>query len=33
LSDFVDSTEPYEFNLEHMREMLGRGPVAGVATG
>ena len=22
LSDFVESTEPYEFDLEHMREML-----------
>ena len=33
LSDFVESTQPYEFDLEHMREMLGRGPVAGVATG
>ena len=31
LSDFVESTEPYEFDLEHMREMLGRGPVARVA--
>jgi pimeloyl-ACP methyl ester carboxylesterase len=27
LSDFVDSTQPYEFDLEHMRTMLGRGPV------
>ena len=26
LSDFVESTDPYEFDLEHMREMLGRGP-------
>ncbi len=26
LSDFMESSEPYEFDLEHMREMLGRGP-------
>jgi pimeloyl-ACP methyl ester carboxylesterase len=32
LSDFVESTEPYEFDLDHMREMLGRGPAAAVAT-
>ena len=31
LSDFVESTQPYEFDLHHMREMLGRGPVARVA--
>ena len=31
LSGFVESTEAYEFDLEHMREMLGRGPVARVA--
>ena len=29
LSDFVESSEPYEFDLEHMREMLGRGPAPG----
>jgi pimeloyl-ACP methyl ester carboxylesterase len=26
LSQFVESTQPYEFDLEHMREMLSRGP-------
>lgn len=31
LSDFVESTEPYEFDLEQMREMLGRGAALGPA--
>ncbi len=26
IGDFVDSTEPYEFDLDHMRDMLRRGP-------
>jgi hypothetical protein len=26
LSRFIESTEPYEFELEHMRDMLRRGP-------
>jgi pimeloyl-ACP methyl ester carboxylesterase len=26
LSDFIDATEPYVFDLDHMREMLRRGP-------
>jgi hypothetical protein len=26
LAHFIESTEPYEFELEHMREMLRRGP-------
>ena len=26
LTEFVETTEPYEFDLEHMREMLRRGP-------
>jgi pimeloyl-ACP methyl ester carboxylesterase len=27
LTDFVETTAPYEFDLDHMREMLRRGPV------
>jgi pimeloyl-ACP methyl ester carboxylesterase len=26
LARFIESTEPYEFDIEHMREMLRRGP-------
>jgi pimeloyl-ACP methyl ester carboxylesterase len=28
LGDFVETTEPYRFDLDHMREMLRRGPSA-----
>ena len=29
LARFIESTEPYEFDIEHMREMLRRGPAGG----
>ena len=32
LRSFIETTEPYEFDLEHMREMLRRGPAADAGT-
>jgi pimeloyl-ACP methyl ester carboxylesterase len=29
LTRFIESTEPYEFDVEHMRDMLRRGPASG----
>jgi hypothetical protein len=26
LTEFIETTEPYTFDLDHMREMLRRGP-------